>query len=262
MILANTLGNATLGSIALAVFVLCVAFVMLRGLTRMILSTVVLALSAGAAFYVWQLAPGLSTQWTGISQPLITNGLPAGAFVCAFIIIRKMLHSITHPLGIGKENSAPSSLLRTVTHLIFALVPTSLISTIGAVFIHHQGSLAEVRNSGEPAKKSAAPDLTQQLKSALESSLPASWLTALDPLTQRPRIALAKLITARAADPHKALIDPTTGKPIPRAILITEDPELQKLARSGNFESLMRHPLLTKALADPAVQKLIKDLHL
>jgi hypothetical protein len=41
-----------------------------------------------------------------------------------------------------------------------------------------------------------------------------------------------------------------------------DDPELQKLARQGKFGTLLRHPLLTKALEDPKLQALLKDLNL
>ena len=56
-------------------------------------------------------------------------------------------------------------------------------------------------------------------------------------------------------------MNPRTGEPIPRAIIVDE-PVLQKLAREGKFDTLLRHPLLTKALADPKIQKLLHDLNL
>ena len=86
-------------------------------------------------------------------------------------------------------------------------------------------------------------------------------MKALDPLAEPSRLALAKLVTVQAESPLEPVIDPRTGKPIPRAIIV-EDSELQTLAREGKFGTLLRHPLLTKALNDPKVQALIKDLNL
>ena len=83
----------------------------------------------------------------------------------------------------------------------------------------------------------------------------------LDPVAEPSRLALAKLITAQADSPLNPVINPQTGKPIPRAIIVN-DPELQNLARDGNYGTLLRHPLLTKALADPQVKKILKDLSL
>ena len=66
-------------------------------------------------------------------------------------------------------------------------------------------------------------------------------------------VALAKEITARASERREPAIDPATGKPIPRAIIV-EDPELQSLAREGKFGTLLRHPLLSKWLENPKSQ--------
>jgi hypothetical protein len=148
--------------------------------------------------------------------------------------------------------------------LLLALIPTSLICLIGATFIHHTGSIAEIRafaeksigiNEATPAKYS------QNLKQSVEQALPESWLRFLDPMGDPSRLSLAKLVTARAESPLEPVIDPRTGKPIPRAIIV-EDPELQTLAREGKFGTLLRHPLITKALEDPQIRQLIKDLNL
>ena len=255
----------SLGTAALAIFAVCAGFVLLRGMTRMIIGTVILAFSTWIGFRVWQQAPSLSIDWTGKSLPWITTGAPLTAFLIAFFLLRKIVKIIVKPFGKSSEATTPRSLVVKVAMLLFALVPTSLIWLIGAALVHHQGSVAEVRSYSETSRgiaENKTDSFTEHLKSTIESALPTAWITTLDPLTQPSRIALAKLIAARSASPtSKPAIDPHTGKPIPRAIIV-DDPELQTLAREGKFGTLLRHPLLTKALADPKTQKLLRDLSL
>jgi len=73
--------------------------------------------------------------------------------------------------------------------------------------------------------------------------------------------ALVDDVWANEAAVDTPVIDPKTGKPIPRAIIV-DDPELQGLAREGKFGSLLRHPMLTKALNDPQLKAFLKDLKL
>lgn len=258
----DSIPQLSLGTAVLIIFAACAGFLLVRGMTRMIVGTIVLGLSAWIGFLVWRQAPTLSVDWTGKSLPWLTNGLPVVAFLTAFFVIRKIAQLIAKPFGKSQEGEKPRSLVATGFRLLLALIPTALICIIGAALVHHSGSIAEVRAYSEKAtgKKRAAPDsFSQRLKSSIETALPASWLNALDPLTQPARINLAKLIAAQSESPHQPVIDPQTGKPIPRAIIVV-DPDLQNLAREGKFGTLLRHPLLTKALADPKIQKLLRDL--
>lgn len=232
-------------------------------MTRMLVGTLVLCASAWIGFRFWQVAPELSISWTGKSQPWITNGLPVLAFLVSLFVVRKIGKIITSPFG-KKDEDKPRSFAGTAIRLLLALVPTSLIWLIGATLVHHNGSVAEVRSYSE--KSLGIPETTpdafsQKLKSVVEATIPASWLSVLDPLTDPSRVNLAKLITAQSDSRLKPVIDPHTGKPIPRAIIV-DDPELQNLAREGKFGTLLRHPLLTKALADPKNKQLLQNLNL
>jgi hypothetical protein len=253
----DSLPSLSLGTAALAIFVVCAGFVLLRGMTRMIIGTVILGISTGVGFWVWQRVPSLASDWIGKSPAWITTAVPIAAFFITFFLLRKIVQIITKPFGKSSAAAPPRSLTMKVVMLLFALVPTSLISLAGITLIHHQGSVAEVRKYSETCRGVPTPptdSFAGRLKSTIESALPTAWITALDPLTQPSRIALAKLITAQP------VTDPDTGKPIPRAIIV-DDPELQALAREGNFGTLLRHPRLTKALADPKIQKLLRDYH-
>jgi hypothetical protein len=139
-----------------------------------------------------------------------------------------------------------------------------LIFVVIAIMANHAAAVADVRASS--AKAGGLPDaapasFSQRLRSAVETNVPEKWLRMLDPFTDPSRLALAKLIAAQSESPLTPVINPETGKPIPRAIIV-DDPALQILAREGKFDTLLRHPLLTKALADPAVKKILKDLRL
>jgi hypothetical protein len=261
----DSIPQISLGTAALMIFLVCACFVMLRGMTRMIVGSAVLAISAWCGFFIWQKAPALSVEWFGKSIGLVTTGLPIAAFLVAYFLLRKTARAIARPFSASDQDSKPSSpVLRLAFRLLLALIPTSIISLIGAVFIHHTGSVAELRGISEKksgAAQPAAPHFSQQLKSSIERVLPASWLRALDPLAEPSRLALAKAIAAQTGNPPKPYIDPLTGEAFPRAIIV-DDPELQNLAREGKFGTLLRHPLLTQALNDPQVQAFLKDLNL
>ncbi|MEY3897155.1 MAG: hypothetical protein RLZZ214_2676 [Verrucomicrobiota bacterium] len=260
----DSLPQLSLGTAALIIFVLCAGFVLLRGISRMIIGTAVLGLSVWIGFRIWQIAPSLSVDWTGKSLAWITNGLPVGAFLGSFLLIRLIANAVVRPFKKPAGNSIPRTLAGTVSRLVFALVPTSLICVIVATIAHHTAAVADVRASSEKSAGLAkpAPDtFSQRLKSAVDTAVPEKWLTMLDPLTDSSRLTLAKLIAAQSESPRQPVINPQTGKPIPRAIIV-DDPALQKLAREGKFDTLLRHPLLTKALNDPKIQQLLRDLSL
>ena len=260
----DSLPQLSLGIAALIIFVLCAGFVLLRGITRMIVGTVVLGLSAWIGFRVWQMAPALSVDWTGKSLVWITNGLPVAAFLISFLVIRLIANAVVRPFYQITGNSVSRTLVGTLSRLVFALIPTSLIFVIVAIIAHHTAAVADVRASSAKTGglTKAAPDsFSQRFRSSIETKLPEKWLQALDPLADPSRLTLAKLIAAQSESPLQPVINPQTGQPIPRAIIV-DDPALQKLAREGKFDTLLRHPLLTKALADPKIQQLLRDLNL
>ena len=260
----DSLPQLSLGTAALVIFALCAGFVLLRGITRMVVGTAVLGVSAWIGFLVWQIAPSLSVDWTGKSLAWITNGLPVGAFLVSFLVIRLIANAVVRPFQKPAGNSMPRTLVGTVFRLVFALVPTTLVCVIVAIIAHHTAAVADVRASSAKTgglTKTAPDSFSQRLKSSVEAALPEKWLRILDPLTDPSRLTLAKLITAQSESPLQPVINPQTGKPIPRAIIV-DDPALQKLAREGKFDTLLRHPLLTKALADPKLQQLLRDLNL
>lgn len=254
----------SLGTAVLIIFAVCAGFVLLRGMTRMIVGTVVLGLSAWIGFKAWQIAPGLSLEWTGKSLGWINNGLPVAAFLLSFLGIRVIANAIVRPFRKTTDESLPRSLANMGVRLLVALVPTSLICMIAAVVVRHSAAVADVRASTKGAvdsEETVGKNLSQRLQSSVRAALPEKWLVFLDPHTDPSRVALAKLIASQSESPLKPVINPQTGKPIPRAIVV-DDPALQKLAREGKFDTLLRHPLLTKALNDPKIQQLLRDLNL
>lgn len=262
----ESIPQLSLGTAALIIFLVCAGFVMLRGMTRMLVATVILAASAWLGFFVWQKAPTLSVEWFGSSIGWITSGLPIATTISSWFLLRKAARAIAAPLETPHEDRIrpARSNTRLAFLLLLALIPTSLLCLIGATFIHHAGSIAEVRAFSEHSIGITEPTpakFSQRLKSAVAAALPDSWLQTLDPLAEPTRLNLAKIVTAQSEAPLQPVIDPRTGEPIPRAIIV-DDPELQNLARDGKFGTLLRHPLLTKALNDPKLKSLLKDLQL
>ncbi|NJM37460.1 MAG: CvpA family protein [Akkermansiaceae bacterium] len=249
--------DLTLTTAALIIFILCAGFSLLRGLTKMLIGTIAFSASAWLAFLVWQRSPEFVDHLTGNTRLWATIGPAILVFFVAFFLIGKIINFVCKPFGKNSDEKS-SSWTRRLLRLGFAFVPTSMISVVGAALVHHLGSVDEVRASSENSNKTAAT-FPQKLKGAIGEMIPESVLRVIDPQADSSRVALAKLIAAQAESPHKSVIDPKTGKPIPRAVIV-ENAELQSLAREGDFSTLLRHPLLTKALEDPKIKKLLLDV--
>lgn len=254
----DSIPQISLGTAALVIFAACAGFVMLRGLARMLVGTVVLALSAWIGFSVWRGAPALSLDYFGTVDAWFANGLPIVVFLISFVLLRWIAKSLARPLGRHEDEpeKSGSPVIRVAFRLLLALIPTAIIWLISATLIHHTGSVAELRAFAEEKLGIDEPTpakFTQRLKQSIDAALPESWLRKLDPLAAPSRLALAKEITAHSASPLKPALDPATGQPIPRAIIV-DDPELQNLARKGKFGTLLRHPLLGKWLENPKAQ--------
>lgn len=259
----DSLPNLSLGTAALAIFALCAVYVMLRGISRVLIGTAILAVSAWLGFLTWQAAPGLSIEWFGKSVGLITTGMPIAVFVITYIAIRLVLRWITSPFG-DYADQLPERRGLSLFKLVIALIPTLILLAIGIGFVHHTASVQELRDFAkktQSADPKAKPPFLQTLKVSIEKTVPKDWLKTLDPLADESRLAVAKWVTTQSNPQPDPKIDPATGKPIPRAIIVN-DPVLQELAREQKFGTLLRHPIITKALQDPKVRKLIKDLNL
>ena len=252
-----------LGTAALVIFLVCAAFVLLRGISRIIVGTLVFSASAWFGFRVWQEAPTILVEWFGKPLPWLANGLAISSFVLCWIILRKITIAISNPFRASGDRPR-RSVFNVLFRLVCSIIPAAIIWIVGATFVHHNGSIAEVREfSDQPTDQgSAAPaSYSERLKDSVEAAIPESWMQILDPFTKDNRITLAKWITAQSETPRIPVLDPRTGEPIPRAVVV-DDPELQNLARRREFGTLLRHPYLTKALADPKVQSILRGLQL
>lgn len=255
----DSLPQLSLGTAALVIFVVCAAFVMMRGIARMLVGTAVLAAALYAGFHVWQLAPALAMEWIGKPATWFTVSLPVAAFLAAFLLLRALVKFAASPFARDREATPPSSITATIFRFAFALVPTLLVSGALAILVHHAGSVEEIRSFAEAPSDPAQPGWAERLKQALEPYLPAELLETFDPLAEPTRLALAKRIARQSGEAHLPVLDPSTGQPYPRGIVV-DDPALKELARQGNFGTLLRHPLLTQALADPKVREAVRDV--
>lgn len=244
----------SLGTAALIIFGLCGAYVLLRGLLRALVNIVILALSAWVGFLVWQRSPALADEWFQTSSSLITTGFPVTAFVICFLVLRWTARLFRTPIRQHDEEDSSPSLLQVFTRLVMTAVPATLLCLIAAALIHHVTSVAEIEDYVNATPEDPQPPaLAARLKTSLEAVIPSSLMDWIDPLTSRQRLRLAKIIAANSDEPLQPVMDPDTGQPIPRAIVV-DSPELDALAKEGRFSTLLRHPLLTKALEDPEVR--------
>ena len=252
----ETLPEISLGTAALIIFGLCALYMVIRGLARTFVNTAFLTISAWVGFRVWEQAPELALQWTGGTSQLITTGLPVVAFLATLIILRKIVKFFRAPIPKDAEEVAPRTFGQLLFRLLITLVPAALLCMIAATLIHHVGSVAEIRDSAEKTANPAPtePGLAERLKKAISLAIPQSLMDKLDPLASQPRLELAKMIVGGSDKPLEPVINPETGEPYPRAIIV-DNPELIGLAKDGRFSTLLRHPLLSEALADPKIRQ-------
>ena len=251
----TALTQLNLGTAALLIFAVCALYVLLRGVWRMLLGTLVLAASVGLAFYAWQHGPEWSLAVLGKTSGFITTALPVIVFLVAMILIRKILKFVASPFTGG--DPVPRSFANLPMRLFLALIPAVILWFIAATLVHHAGSIAEIRDAApqaDPTTKFSA--FLLRMKAEVEKVVPADWLARLDPLAAPARVALAKLIAEQASPQHVPVIDPATGQPIPKAIRV-EDADLDHLANAQDYATLLRHPNLTKILNDPKLKALL-----
>jgi len=246
----------SLGTAALLIFAVCAAYMLIRGLLRTIINLSILATSSWVGFQAWQNAPTLAFQWTQQTSPFITTGLPVLAFLLSFLLLRKILRFFFAPIATQpEEHDEPDPPRSILWRLFVTFTLASVLCLIAAVVLHHITSVSEIReHAKQDGTTRTAPDFASRLKTSLSNTIPESLMEKLDPLASQPRIQLAKLIATHSQNPHQPEIDPQTGEPVPRA-LIVDKPELISLAKEGRFSTLLRHPLLSEALNDPRVRK-------
>jgi hypothetical protein len=241
----------SLGLIVMGISATCAALALLRGAFRLVVGTVLLALSLGVAYWVWMETPGW---WDRIWQqppayvPFI---LPLLGGVATFLLLRKVLRVVLNPFGtIGGRPVSPMGKLFSLT---LSVVPTALLCLTAAIAIRHVGTLQQV---ADPATQHTSA----LWKTVIDRYIPPAWMQRFDPLTDPSRLTLAQLISM-ASDEH-----------IPRAIPVSDqealeqgvlsDPTLQKFSQEKRYGDLLRDPALEQALRDPRVQQVLKELRL
>lgn len=253
----ESMSQVSLGTAALVIFLLCFGFVFLRGIVRMLFGVAVLGGSLWVGFLVWQKTPEWMVQFMGEPVDWVSIALPAVAFIGTFMIARMVINFFLKPFKPSADGG------RTVGGILFRLIlsiiPTGFLWLTGATLVHHFGSIAQIEKSADGASKKDAGllDRFSELKEAIAAIVPEEWLRKLDPLADPSHLSLAKMIVAQPDPKLPAVIDPDTGKPYPRAIIVDE-PELQNLASDGRISTLIRHPLFQKALNDPQIREAIR----
>lgn len=139
--------------------------------------------------------------------------------------------------------------------VVLSIIPTALLLGAGALVIQHFGSVGEIL-SWEKAPGKSVPEVlavAEAWKNSMVKIVPHSWLAKLDPSTDPLHLSLAKSLVTQRDLLYKPTLDPLTGRPYPRAVIVDE-PELNNLLRDDDISVLLRHPLFQKALHDPKVR--------
>lgn len=249
----EALSQISLGAAVLLIFAVCAVYMLIRGLLKTITNISILGLSVWIGFLTWQKAPSLAIQWTGQTSPIITTGLPVLTFILSFILIRKILRFFFTPISTQPEEYDDAPPPRSfVGKLFVTFIFATVLCLIAAAVLHHFTSVAEIRDHVKNGdSKNDLPGYAVRLKSSLMSAIPVSLMDKLDPLASEPRVQLAKMIAENSRKPLSTETEATTDQ---EQAAILKDPELISLAKKGRFSTLLRHPLLTKAINDPLVK--------
>lgn len=227
----------------------CVIYVLVRGVWRLVLNTVLLAAAAVAGFYVWQQGPGWAFQWLGSSPRWMTWALPLGVFVSVWWLLRRVIALIADL--ISGEGEGGGSWLAVPARLVVAFGAAAVFCLLGAILLHHFGAIEEVRWHSDPeADAGKWAGFLASGREVVGRLLPADWLDKLDPQAAPGRVELVKWIMGGG---ESEVIDPVTGKPVPRAVLVDEK-TLGELAAKGDISTLLRHPAVTRIVEDPRVK--------
>lgn len=261
----GALPEISLGTAAMLIFGVIVSLAMLRGLMRIILGTLLLCASTGAAFFTWQYAPTYAADALAGGPTWLPFGLPVAAFILVFLIGRFLARFLISPLKQPNQEAAEKnrrSPIRWTMTLIFSLIPTAIVCLAGATLLRHLGSVAELKSyaqtlSQDPISKSTV--FLVKLKQDIEDSIPSQWFDAVDPSTSDLRMTLAKLISTADSPPPKAV--PVLETQAIRQIILS-DPQLRDLARQGRYSEILRDPRLDQMLENPDLREVLKNLSL
>jgi hypothetical protein len=256
----ESIPHLSLGASLLIIFLICVGLVLLRGMAKILVGSVIVAASAWVALLTWQISPTLCYELLGKSDGILVLILPLLAFALSFWFLIKILRFVLIPFEMFQSEERPRTSL--IAGLLVAVIPTFVLFLIAASLIHHFGTVQEVKSFATASQSEISPPpqgYLHSFKTSLDAILPDSWMRKIDPMTDPDRVKAAKLVTHQSHPAPTPIIDPETGLPYPRAIVV-DDPELQNLARQGRFGALLRHPLLTKAIEDPTVRKILAHL--
>jgi hypothetical protein len=261
----ESIPSISLGTAALLIFGAIASLAVLRGLLRILWGSVVVCLAGLAAFHAWKFAPALGRDWLGTEAGWVSVAVPATTFVLALVILRALSRAIVHPLGTPNEETAGKnrrSPLRWAATLLLSLIPTALILFGGATLLRHVGSVAEIRDFAQTETDRGASEprsFLARLKTDLEEAVPAHWFESVDPISERARVTLAKLISASDSPPPKAI--PVLEEDVVREVVLA-DPELRRLAREGRYAELLRDPRLDLLLENEKLRAVLADLDL
>jgi hypothetical protein len=257
----DSIPDLSLGTAALVIVGACAVVAAARGLLRLLLGVGLLAASLLAGFWMWQHGPALAREWVDPPPPWLASLIAVATALLTFAGLRWVLRTVIDPLGAKKnaEQAPRPGIVRRAAAVLASVVPAGLVCFVAAAVIRHAGSISELRTFAESRAGAASepvPSFLARLKTSIENSVPAAWFQLIDPLTDEARLALAKWIAVGPHEPPEPVRDPTTGEPVPRA-LIVEDAELRDFARRGRYSDILRDPRIDAALDDPATRRAV-----
>lgn len=254
----DTIPQVSLGTAALLISGACALLVIVRGLFRILLGSLVLCASGFAAYLTWKNTP-LMTQDGSLHWVSFVPAAVVGLLV--LFLLRWAMRFLSKPFG-GKDEveAGKRSPLRWVVTLVLSLVPTSVLLMGGATALRSIGSVAEIQKFVDGNSTTDRSAFFAALKTSIDKFLPEDWFKKIDPLSDEARVTLAKLIALGDSEPPPKAI-PVLDEPQVRA-LIEHDPQLRALAKARRYADILKDPRLDNVVADPDLRQMLAGLQL
>jgi hypothetical protein len=236
----DALPQIGLGTAVLIIFASLVAFMVIRGVLRMLWGVTQLILAGLAAWWVWNHGPPAGVaDWTAqFDLPLAA--VCAAAFVATLLACQLAAILLRRLFRPPFEEDPPPPAFSLGASLLLCLAATLILCIGGAFALHHFGSMAEARAHIEES----TPGWLVEWKQRLESAIPDAWSENAANENRQARLDLLKQMCESLQGTLKG-------------------PEAEAfrawLADHPDFKHLLDHRRYAEALRDPRLDSLIQD---
>lgn len=246
---------------------LCTIFGFVKGLGRLLLLGLSIAVGAAAVLAWFRYFPGLCIAWFGEIPVWLTNYGALGAGLIATWFARRFLHALVT----GEGGQAPLNQKARVRGGLFGFVPALIMLWLGAIAVRWTGTTAELRAVEAAAKSGNVSDLDNgdllaRLNRSLNQGVLGSILNRIDPVSSREAGALGSILALSHGETawRRLASDPGAGPilQIESFRRLRNDREVIHALSFSHYSQLLALPEMNAALNDKPLREALLSLDL